>query len=137
MLASTPYPNTARDVLLTVAGCTGAVVLFPWVLAQWTMLRFWESWIPRYPVLGTYGPFFVIAILTGVVVGACVAALARAQSRRNLAWAAALACVLSFGGAVVAGGVMWAVSEPTVFIGPSLGVGLMVGGVLVRKVSHA
>jgi hypothetical protein len=140
MLASTyipPYPNTTRDVLLVVAACFGALELFQWLFAQWAMLRIWESWIPSYPVLGTYGPFFAIAILTGVVVGACVAALARARSKRNLAWSAALACILSLAAAAVAGGFAWAVSEPTVLLGPSIGVGLVVGRVVVRKVAHA
>ena len=140
MLASTyipPYPNTARDVLLVAAACIGAFELFQLLFAQWAMLRIWESWIPRYPILGTYGPFFTIAVLTGVVVGACAAALARAKSKRNLAWSAAFACVLSFGAAVVAGDVAWAVSEATVVLGPSIGLGLVVGGVIVRKVAHA
>ena len=140
MLASTyipPYPNTARDVLLVAATCVGAFELFQWLFAQWAMLRIWESWIPRYPVLGTYGPFVTIAILTGILVGACVAALARAKSKLNLVWSAAFVCILSFGAAVVAGGVSWAVSEPTVLLGPSIGLGLVVGGVVVRKVAHA
>ena len=128
MLASTyvpPYP------------VVGALELFQWLFAQWAMLRIWESWVPRYPVLGIYAPFFAIAVLAGVVVGACVAAFAHSKSKRNLAWAAALACILSFGAAAVAGGVAWAVSEPTVLLGPSIGLGLVIGGVVVRKVAHA
>jgi hypothetical protein len=127
----------SRDLLLVVLSCVGAFEVFYWAFGQWAASRFSEPWAVEYPTIGVMGPFAVIALLSGFLVGALLAAVIRAKSLRIAAWSGAAACVLSFGAAVVAGGVEWAFSEGTVLVGPFVAGGLVLGALLVCKVRHA
>ena len=127
----------ARDVLLAAAACVGALELFYWALEQWAALRIWEPWVIEYPVLGFVGPFGVIALACGVVVGLIVGAFVRLNSLLVAAWAGALAWILSFGAALVVGGISFVVGNYAVIAAPLLAVGLLAGALLGRRVRHA
>jgi hypothetical protein len=127
----------ARDVLPAAAACVGALELFDLALAQWATLRIWEPWVIEYPVLGFIGPFGAIALACGVIVGLIVGVLVRPNSLLVAAWAGALTCVLSFGAALMVGGISFVVSNYAVIAAPLLAVGLLAGALLGRNVRHA
>jgi hypothetical protein len=127
----------ARDVFLAAAVCIGALELFDLALAQWAALRIWDPWVIEYPVLGFIGPFGVIALACGVTGGLIVGALVRPNSLLVAAWAGALACVLSFGAALVVGGISFVVGNYAVIAALLLAVGLLAGALLGRHVRHA
>ena len=127
----------ARNVLLAAFACVGALELFYWALAQWAALRIWEPWVIEYPVLGFVGPFGAIALACGVVVGLIVGAFVRPNSLLVAAWAGALAWILSFGAALVVGGISFVVGNYAVIAAPLLAVGLLAGALLGRHLRHA
>lgn len=123
-----------RGVLLIAASCVGASELFYFAFGKWVASQIGEPWVLAYPFAGVMGPFLAIAFSSGFVVGALVGALVPVRSLRVGVWAALLACVLSFGSAIVAGDLAWVAREPTVLLGPFLGAGLVCGAFLLRKV---
>lgn len=125
-----------RDVLLIAASCVGALELFYFAFGQLVASRIGEPWTTAYPFGGVIGPFAAIAFSSGFVVGALVGAFVPVRGLRVAVWAAVVACLLSFGSAIVAGGLTWVAREPTVLLGPLLGVGLVCGALLLRKVRH-
>ena len=127
----------SRHFLFVAVSCVAAFALFYWAFSLWAASRFAEPWATAHPVIGLMGPFAVIALLSGSLVGALATALTHANSLRIVVWAGVLACLLSFGAAVVAGGVEWATSEGTVLLGPFVAVGLVLGALLIRKFRHA
>jgi hypothetical protein len=127
----------ARDVFFAAATCVGALELFYWALAQWATLRIWEPWVIEYPVLGYAGPFAAIAVACGIVVGIIVGVVVRANPLRVAAWAGATACVLSFGSALIVGGLSFVMGTYSVIAAPLLAVGLLAGASVSRGVRHA
>jgi len=140
MTASAPATkrnsNAGRDILVVTASAVGAFALFDWAFGHWAASRVAQSWLV-YPRIGVMGPFATIAILSGLLVGGLVAAFLPGRSVRVAVLAAVVACAMSFGAAVVAGGLTWALGEPTVLLGPFLGAGLVCGAWLIRKARHA
>jgi hypothetical protein len=128
---------SSRHFLVGVVSCVAALALFYWAFSLWAASRFAEPWAAEYPVIGLMGPFAAIALLSGLLIGALTAALTRANSLRIVVWSGVVVCLLSFGAAVVAGGLKWATSEGTVLLGPFVAGGLVLGALLVRKFRHA
>ena len=123
--------------LYVALACVGAIQLFVLVLEQYTIARFWEHWVVEYPIAGTYIPFCVIALVSGVLIGSLVGLLARARALVVAAWAGLSVCVLSFLAAAVAGGIDWAVANVTLIAPPIIAAGLVFGALLGRKLRHA
>jgi hypothetical protein len=124
-------------LLFVAVSCVAAFELFYLAFGLWAGSRFAEPLAAEHPVLGLMGPFAAIALLSGSFVGALAAALIRTNALRIAIWSGLVACVMSLGTAVVAGGVKWASSEGTVLLGPFVAGGLVLGALLVRKFRHA
>jgi hypothetical protein len=127
----------ARDVFFAAATFVSVLELFYWALAQWATLRIWEPWVVEYPVLGYAGPFAAIALACGTVVGLIVGVLVRANPLRIAAWAGAIACVVSFGSALIVGGLSFVMGTYSEIAAPLLAVGLLAGAYISRGVRHA
>src|SRR6266446_7220013 len=114
----------AYSFLYVALAGVGAILLFQFVLEQYAMARFWEHWIAEYPVVGTYLPFCVIAVASGVLIGLVLGLLVRTKALALSAWAGFGVCVLSFVAASAAGGIQWAVTNVALIAPPAIASGL-------------
>jgi len=129
--------SLALGFLYVALACVGAIQLFVLVLEQYTMARFWEKWVVDYPLAGTYLPFCVIALASGILVGLVVGILAKAKGPAIAAWAGFCACILSFIAATAAGGITWAAINIAFIAPPFIAGGLLLGALAGRKLRHA
>jgi hypothetical protein len=114
--------QAALNFLYVALACVGAIQLFVLILEQYTIARFWEHWVVKYPIAATYIPF-------------CIMAKARALA--VAAWAGLSVCVISFVAAAAAGGIDWAVANVALIAPPLIAAGLVLGALLGRKLRHA
>jgi hypothetical protein len=135
-----PASQASKTALLflyvSLAG-VGSIQLFVLFLEQYAVARFWEHWVVKYPIAGTYVPFCIIALASGALVGSVVGILTRARALVIAAWAGLGVCLLSFLTAAVAGGVDWAMANVALIAPPLIAAGLVLGALLGRKLRHA
>ena len=130
------FGGRALRVLYIAAACVGALALYQFALAQYTMAQFGDWWIAEYPFLGTYGPLFAIALASGAIVGVVLGVLARSRALPLAAWAGLCVCVLSIAAAAVGGGLAWALANPALVTAPLIAAGLLLGALAGRKLGH-
>ena len=131
------FGSRALGVLYIAAASVGALALYQFALAQYTMAQFGDRWMAEYPLLGTYGPLFVIALASGVIVGVVLGVLVGSRGLPLAAWAGLCVCVLSVTAAAVAGGLAWALTNLVVVTAPLIAAGLLLGALAGRKLRHA
>ena len=129
-------PSLARDVLVVAMACTASVVLFTSAFSFLAgalapqVAEASPAWLPS-------AAFAVTAVLSGLCIGVAVVLVLPGRSRFVLGWSAGLVCALSFGAAVLGGGVGWSLGQFTVALGPLLAFGFSLAGLFARKARHA
>jgi hypothetical protein len=131
------FGKTTYDVLYVAVAALGSSQAFQFALQQYVTTELWRMCIANDPLTGMLVSFSSIAVISGLIFGLIVGAATGARALRLAGWAALVVCILHFAAAIAAGGAGWALNNPVLVAPFFIGLGLILGALLGRRVWSA